>query len=217
MATRKKSLALQTTSIVRFLSGLLDSLWFFLAGLFSRKRPAKSQHEPRLSVQSFVRSHRLLLEVLGTPLALLTFAGFYLSFAPKISVVPAESISPYSPTGTTFYLSNDGALEIHDVVVTPANLHMENAGPHGFSVEGPWEFTNPPPDAKAAVLSPGHTMGLPYPSAFGFTAVNNFTGARLTFVVRYRPAYLFWRRQELFPFRAVRSNSGTWVWKSVAQ
>jgi hypothetical protein len=215
---KKRSFSHRVTSTLRFLSGILDSFWLFLRGLFSRKHAAsKSQQEPRLSAQSFAKSHKLLLEILGIPLALLTIAGFYLSFAPKISVNPAESISWYSPMGTTFTLSNDGALEIHDVVVTPANLHIENDSPQGFSVEGPWEFTNPPDEAKAAMLSPGHKMGLPYPSSFGFTAVNNFTGARFTLIVRYRPAYLWWRKKEIFPFQAIRSNSGTWVWKSVAQ
>ena len=111
----------------------------------------------------------------------------------------------------------EGALEVHEVVVSVANLHLENNDPtRGFQVLGMGEFTNVPPEAKAAVLSPGHKMGLPYAPAFGFTAINNFTGGSLTIIVRYRPGYLWWRKTEVFPFSAVRTANGNWIWKSAA-
>jgi hypothetical protein len=179
-----------------------------------RTRNTKQQRNPRVSAATFVKSHKLLLEILGLPLAVLTIAGFCLSSAPKISVDASESVSSGSPMGTTFDLSNQGALEIHDVIASAANLHLENSDPtRGFQVLQMGPFTNVPTEAKAEVLSPGHKMGLPYAPAFGY----NFTGGSLTIVVRYRPAYVWWHKTEIFPFRAVRSTSGSWIWKSVPQ
>jgi len=150
----------------------------------------------------------------GILASVLTIAGFFLSNAPKLSVDASESVASFSPMGTIFYLSNDGMLPIRDVAVSCANLRIDG---ENLQVLGPWEFTNVPPEAKADVLSPGHKMSLPYAPAFGFTAVNNFKGAQLTIIARYRPAYLWWRKTEVFPFRAVRTVNGGWIWKSVPQ
>jgi hypothetical protein len=150
----------------------------------------------------------------GILASVLTIAGFVLSNAPKLSVDASESVASFSPMGTIFYLSNEGLLPIHNVVVSCANLRIDG---ENLQILGPWEFTNVPPEAKADVLSPGHRMSLPYAPAFGFTAINNFKGAQVTIIVRYRPAYLWWRKTEAFPFRAVRTVNGGWIWKSVPQ
>jgi hypothetical protein len=149
---------------------------------------------------------------LGILASVLTIAGFVLSNAPKLSVDASESVASFSPMGTIFYLSNEGMLPIHNVAVSAANLRIDG---ENLQVLGPWEFTNVPPEAKADVLSPGHRMSLPYAPAFGFTAINNFKGAQLTIIVRYRPAGVWWRKTEVFPFRTVRTASGGWIWKSV--
>jgi hypothetical protein len=114
--------------------------------------------------------------------------------------------------GTIFYLSNEGVLPIHDVAVSAANLRI---GGNYLQVIGMGEFTNIPAEAKADVLSPGHKMSLPYAPGFGFTGVSNFNGAQLTIIVRYRPTWVWWRKTDTFPFRAVRTNSGNWIWESV--
>jgi hypothetical protein len=200
----------------RFLNRTLDSFWTFLASLFSKRTPTEStpDKEPKASAATFVKSHKLLLEILGVPCALLTIAGFYLSYAPRVFVDASESVASFSPMGTVFYLSNEGTLPIHNVAVSCANLRIDG---DNLQVLGPWEFTNVPPEARAEVLSPGHKMSLPYAPAFGFTAVNNFKGAQLTIIVRYRPDWVLWRKKEIFPFQAVRTVSGGWIWKSVAQ
>ena len=78
-----------------------------------------------------------------------------------------------------------------------------------------------PEDRYAGILtlshpeSPGHKMTLPYAPAFGFTAINNFTGAQLVIRAHYRPDFLPWRKTETFPFQAVRAAGGTWIWKSI--
>lgn len=166
--------------------------------------PLPAQHN-RLS-----RIVKWLLGVLGILASVLGVVGF---FAPKLSVDASESVASFSPMGTIFYLSNDGMLPINEVVVSCANLKIDG---NNLQVVGPWEFTNVPSEAQAAVLSPGHKMSLPYAPAFGFTAINNFRGAQLSIIVRYRPTGLWWRKTETFPFIAVRTASGTWIWKSVA-
>jgi hypothetical protein len=213
----KLSFSARIVAALRSLDRILNSAWFFLKSIFPKAdTPTESKlpEHSRASPATFVKSHRLLLEILGLPLAVATIAGFYLSYAPKLSVDASESIVSFNPMGTIFYLSNEGALEIHDVAVSCANLKIDG---ENLQIVGPWEFTNLPPEAKADVLSPGHKMSLPYAPAFGFTAINNFKGAQLTIIVRYRPAYLWWRKTEVFPFRAVRTASGSWIWKSIAQ
>jgi hypothetical protein len=225
------SLSAQIVSVLEFLNHALDSFWTLWGCFFSKPNPSTSgkgkrhstrdkeqRRKPRESAATFVKSHRLMLEILGLPLAIATMAGFYLSYAPKLSVDASESVASYSPMGTTFFLFNGGALEIHDVVVSVTNLHLENNdATRGFQIMGLGEFTSIPDEAKAVILSPGHKMGLPYAPAFGFTAISNFTGGTLTIIVRYRPAYLCWRKTEIFPFEAVRTTSGSWIWKSVAR
>jgi hypothetical protein len=185
----------------------------------SKRKPPKhkSNTKPQISPpppkKRLVRTVEWAIAILGL---LIGAVGFWLSNAPKLSVDASDSIASYSPMGTTFVLSNEGALEVHDVRVSGANLYLEKSDPQrGFSVNGPWEFTNVPPDATADVLSPGHKMSLPYAPALGFTAINNFTGGKLTIIVRYRPAYLWWHKTEMFPFVAIRTVSGGWIWKSV--
>lgn len=184
-----------------------------------RKQPkhkvSTKTQAPLLTPQKrLMKTVKWVAGILGALASVLTIAGFVLSNAPKLSVDASESVASFSPMGTIFYLSNEGVLPIHSVAVSCANLHIDG---EGLQVLGPWEFTNVPPEAKADVLSPGHRMSLPYAPGFGFTAVNNFKGAQLTIIVRYRPAGVWWRKTEVFPFRAIRTVSGSWIWKSVPQ
>jgi len=223
----KFSLSARIAAVQRHLSQTLDSFWFFLVSVFSRK-PTSSENKPPQHIgdigaqDSQTKPHKRLIRtvewVIGISASLLTITGFYLSYAPKISVDPSDSLTWYSPLATTFVLSNEGSLDIHNVTVSAPNLYMENGNPKtGFSVRGPWEFTNIPKDATADILSAGHKMGLPYPRNFGFTAINNFTGGHFTFIVRYRPDWLPWRKREIFPFEAIRTSDGKWIWEPVAQ
>lgn len=179
-----------------------------------RKLSTKPQVPQLIPQKPLIKTVKWAVVILGILSSVLTIAGFVLSNAPKLSVDASESVASFSPMGTIFYLSNDGALPIHNVAVSCANLRIDG---EGLQVLGPWEFTNVPPEAKADVLSPGHRMSLPYAPGFGFTAVNNFKGAQLTIIVRYRPAGVWWRKTEVFPFRAIRTVSGSWIWKSVPQ
>lgn len=179
-----------------------------------RKLSTKPQALPPTPQKRLIKIAKWAVGTLGILASLLTIAGFVLSNAPKLSVDASESVASFSPMGTIFYLSNDGMLPIHNVAVSAANLHIDG---EGLQVVGPWEFTNVPPEAKAGVLSPGHKMSLPYAPAFGFTAVNNFKAAQLTIIVRYRPEGVWWRKTEVFPFRAIRTAGGGWIWKSVPQ
>ena len=91
-------------------------------------------------------------------------AAFYLSYiVPKLSVGVGGSLQPTSPMGTIFFLSNDGALPVHDVVVTCGNLEItgQNLRVTGMGAEFP-----APPEARADILSPGHKMTLPYAPAW---------------------------------------------------
>lgn len=226
----KFPLSARIVAAQRYLDHILDSFWAWAVSLFSKQNtPAltdesKPEHRtPNTELQSptpkneskFVRSHRRLLEVLGGFATILTLAGFYLSYlAPKLSVDATGSLQSSSPMGTLFYLSNDGALPIHEVVVTCGNIHIDG---EGFKVLGFGLEYNAPPQARADILSPGHKMTLPYAPAFGFSAVSNLKGARLVIRAHYRPAYVPWHKTETFPFEAIRTTNGTWIWRSIAQ
>jgi hypothetical protein len=181
-----------------------------------RHKPDKTLlPQVQVTESTFVKSHRRLLEILGGIATLLTIAAFYLSYlVPKLSVDATGSLQPTSPMGTIFYLSNDGALPIHDVEVTCGNLEItgQNLQVLGMGIE-----FQAHPEARADVLSPGHKMTLPYAPAFGFAAVSNLTGARLVIRAHYRPDYVPWRKTEVFPFQAIRAANGTWLWKSLPQ
>ena len=152
--------------------------------------------------------------VLGFVGTVLTIAGFVLNGVPKLSVDVAGSVQPTSPMGTVFYLSNDGALPIHNVEVTMGNIDMQG---QSFSVTSLGGELVVHPMARAEILSPGHKMTLPYPAAAGFTAISNFTGGRLNIKAHYRPDFLPWHKAETFPFEAIRTANGNWIWRSVAR
>jgi hypothetical protein len=180
-----------------------------------RRRDRELQPQMPATQSTFVKSHKVLLEVLGAIATVLTIAAFYFSYiVPKLSVDVSGSLQPTSPMGTIFYLSNDGALPIHDVVVTCGNLEItgQNLRVTGLGIE-----FQAHPQARAEVLSPGHKMTLPYAPAFGFTAISNFTGAQLVIRAHYRPAYVPWRKTATFPFEAIRAANGTWIWRSIPQ
>jgi hypothetical protein len=179
-----------------------------------RKPTKKAEVSGPTSKERLVKVIGWAIGILGLLASVLGIVGFVLSNFPKLSVDTSESVASSSPMGTIFYLFNEGVLPIHDVVVSCANLKIDG---ENLQILGPWEFTNVPAEAKADILSPGHKMSLPYAPAFGLTAINNFKGAQLTIIVRYRPAAFWWRKTEVFPFRAVRTASGDWVWKSIPE
>jgi hypothetical protein len=154
------------------------------------------------------------LGILSVLSAVLGIVGVVLGNLPKLSVDVSGSLQPSSPMGTIFYLSNDGALPVHDVVVTCGNLEITG---QNLLITGMGAEFQAHPEARADVLSPGHKMTLPYAPAFGFTAISNFTGARLVIRAHYRPDYFPWPETAIFPFQAIRTATGNWIWRSIPQ
>ncbi len=184
-----------------------------------RKRPRRRRGKQRqLAIQAEPHKKgqwwKIPLEVLAVLSAVLTIVGFVLNSAPKLSADVTGSLQPTSPMGTIFYLSNDGALPIYDVVATCGNLDLIG---EGFQVVGGGIEFQAPPEARADILSPGHKMTLPYAPVFGFTAISNLKGAHLIIRAHYRPAFLPWRKTATFPFEAIRTANGNWIWRSIPQ
>jgi hypothetical protein len=183
-----------------------------------RRRPTDRSNTKQgtpasVTESSLARTHKKLLELFGGLATLLTIAGFVLSYlVPKLSVDIAGSLQPTSPTGTLFYLSNDGSLPIHDVKVTCGNLEITGQGIRVTNLGA--EFP-PAPEATAEMLSPGHKLTLPYAPAFGFTGVSTLTGAQLVIRAHYRPDWVFWHRTDTFPFQAIRGVDGSWIWRQL--
>lgn len=176
-----------------------------------RERQPEIPKPQPIPKKGLIRTLELAIGIISLAL---TVAGFVLNSLPKLSVDVSGSLQPTSPMGTIFYLSNDGALPVHDVVVTCGNLEIagQNLRVTSLGAEFP-----APPEARANILSPGHKMTLPYAPAFGFTAISNFTGAQLVISVHYRPDYVPWKKIAVFPFKAERTSNGTWIWKSLPQ
>jgi len=224
----KPSLYARISYVQRRLGHILDSSWFFVASLFSKRNTPLIKDEGRPLQRTpyieqelllprkesrFVGSHKLLLEVLGGMATILTLTGFYLSYlAPKLSVDVSGSLQTANPMRTVFNLSNDGALPIHDIIVLCGEVQL-NAG--NFQVESGQDSGFIFPDSKANILSPGHTMALPCNRIFGTPNPDTITSAEMTIIVKYRPDWIPWHRAEKFPWKAEKADTG-WIWKSLA-
>src|SRR5258708_35896747 len=113
-------------------------------------RDKERQLQLRATQPTPVKTHKVLLEVLGGIATLLTIAAFYLSYiVPKLSVGVSGSLQAANPMATVFHLSNDGALPIHSVVAA--------CGAPQF-IMGKWEVKSEPdarvifPESKAEIL-----------------------------------------------------------------
>jgi hypothetical protein len=138
-------------------------------------------------------------------------AGFWLSYiVPKLSVDVSGSLQPNNPLGTVFYLRNDGSLPVHDILVTCGHLDVKTTS---LTIVGPGEFILP--GSHAEILSPGHRMELPCAHAIGFTAITNFTDAKMTITATFRPDFVPWHKTAVFPWEAERASDGRWIWKSL--
>lgn len=159
-----------------------------------------------------VRSHKVLLEVLGGIATLLTILAFYLSYiVPKLSVDISGSSQAANPLATVFYLSNDGALPIHSIVAACGAIQL-TAGNFNWESAPDARFISS--DSKAEILSPGHKMSLPCNHMIGVINTATITKAEITIIVVYRPDWVPWHKTGRFPWKAEKAETG-WIWKSI--
>jgi hypothetical protein len=136
----KRSLSSRIYFAHRRLVHILDSFWFYVTSHFSHtasptekeELPPHTQHREMQGrtpekQSTFARSHRLLLECLGLPLAALTIVGFYLNYSPKLSVGLSGSLEDANPIASVFVLSNEGLLPVHDVLVKCGEIRVKSA------------------------------------------------------------------------------------------
>jgi hypothetical protein len=148
-----------------------------------------------------------LEKIVGWILGILTVAGFFLNYIPKLSVDTSGSLRPQDPMGTVFYLSNDGLFAVHDVFANCYFVRIEGA-------VDLYNFKIALPSSRAKILSPGHKMTLPCAHAVASEA-GAVTNAEITLLVDYRPDWIWWHKHTEFPMRAEKIENGTWLWKYI--
>ena len=181
----------------------LDSFWLTLIG----KLPwHKEDINTRESSQP---SRKHWIKILEWPVAIfgiLISIGFGLvSNAPKLSVDVSGSLQSASPMATVFYLSNEGLLPVHSVVVTCDVVKATGVNGIGFILE----------DSLAEKLSPGHKMTLPCAHAVAYENPTDATEAEMTIKVDYRPDWLWYSKTDRFPWKAEKTTNGSWIWHSI--
>lgn len=179
-----------------------------------RERQLQKQQSPPTTEK---RSNLLLTleKTVGVILGLLTIAGFLLSNAPKLSVDVSGSLQPTKPLDTLFYLSNDGILPVHDIETGCGEIQFK-AGDYTIDMEHDARFVLP--ESKAEILSPGHKMTLPCDRVVGIrdpALIARITRAEITIFIDYRPDFVPWHKKARFPWKAEKTESGSWIWKSL--
>jgi hypothetical protein len=173
-----------------------------------RIRDRERQLRMQVTPPKPVKSHKVLLEIIGGISALLTIAGFLLSYVvPKVSVNTSGSLRSHDPLGSVFYLQNDGALSIHDVAVRCTMRRLEDERGNTLS-DVPIEV-----GPHVALLLPGHKTTLRCQDIFGNTI--SVRKIKMTIDASYRPSFLWWRKNESFPMEAAKAEDGTWIWKNL--
>lgn len=221
----KPSLSARISSWLHFLGQILDSFWFLVFSkpktpsttnkhkLPRRIRDRERQLNTRVTAPTSVKSHKMLLEIVGAISALLTIFGFLLNYAPKLSVDVSGSLRATDPMGTVFQLSNDGLFPVHTIVV---GCGMDKVGSNRGGIRG-INIIMSGQGALAPILSPGHKMTVPCAHAVALQNPPADTVAEMTITVDFRPDWLFWRKHIEFPMRAERRDNGEWIWKYIPQ
>lgn len=217
-ARNNLSLSTRIVASLRFLDRTLDSSWAYVASLFSKPRttltPATQSDQRQKGRWWWLK---LLVEILALVSAILGVTGFVLTTRTKLSVDVSGSLQSANPMATVFSLSNDGTLPIHSV--------MAVCGAVQFTM-GKWQMESGPdagfifPESKTEILSPGHKMTLPCGHVIGppvGVAPTDITRAEITIVVHYRPDWWPWHKTMRFPWKAEKTQDGTWIWKSMPQ
>jgi hypothetical protein len=186
----------------------LDSFWLMLKSKLPRHtEDINTQGLAHPSKRRWIRILEWTIAIFGILIGLL---GLYLNYAPKLSMDTSGSLRPHDPTGTVFYLSNDGLLSLYDVTATCGIDNIETQG--GGRISG---FALQPTETHADVLSPGHKMTLPCAQAIVVDLpIGN---AKMTVRVRYRPAFVWWHKTEKFPLEAMKTRDGNWIWKNLPE
>jgi hypothetical protein len=214
----KRSLSSQIVSGFRRVDNSLDSFWAFVISIFSRQRTPPVADKGKLPSQSTVQSEprkkgkwwKIPLEILAVVSAILGVTGFVLSTRSKLAVDVSGSLNPTNPLAAVFYVSNEGALPVHDVAATCGSV---NAAAPKIRIIGPGERVAP--ESYAKILSPGHKLTLPCGHATGFTAFTNLTEAEIVIRVHYRPDWCPRTKTATFPWKAEKSQTGEWIWESI--
>ena len=220
------SLFSKIAALQKSIDRTLDSFWAFVTSPFSKQHaplpaiesdlPQRTRDTARLVLlgalqHTPVKQRKSWLEILGLLGTLVTIGAFVLNFyMSKVSVSVEGSLHPRNPLGTVFAITNEGIFSVNDILVACGHFNVVG---NGFSIVGPGNIIFP--ESRAKELSPGHKMTLPCANAVGFTAPVNFRSAEMTITATFRPSFWPLNKTEVFPWKAERTDTGEWIWKSV--
>jgi hypothetical protein len=138
--------------------------------------------------------------------SLLAAAVAFVTFVPKLSIQTTGSVRAHDPLGTLFSVVNDGMLDIHSV---DARCGVDDIQEPGKITISGVEFGFGP-HSHAETLSIGHAMTLPCER---IVALDSASHAKVSILVKYRPSYSPFYRNEVFPMEAERAEDDTWIWR----
>jgi hypothetical protein len=169
-------------------------------------QPARKEESPKKE-----KWWKVPLELLGAIGVIVTVLSLWLAALPKLSIDISGSLQPHDPMSTVFFLSNDGALPIHDL---HTNCHLGDVQ-YSHNALQDVELMNVP-GSTSDILSAGHKMTLPceHLLEIGDMPANK---AEMIITVGYRPDWVWWHKYAEFPLKAEKGADGNWVWTHVPQ
>jgi len=137
---------------------------------------------------------------------ILTVAGSYFSFSPKIFVEASYPMETKNLFTTPFVISNDGVLPVHSVSYHIIIRRAVNE--IGGTVIANKGKGMQPTEYLVPILQAGEKATTGIPSPFG-----NIVSGDIDFVVSYRPSFIPWTQEKIFRFGSSKESDGKLVWR----
>ena len=172
--------------------------------------------DARTRSQRFGRVVGVTITAIGLLSAYVTVFGY---FAPRITVQPLTTLDPKDPSAAVFAVTNQSPLDLHNVMIGCRFLnfylqHTEEGilvtkrqGTEQRHAEIGAMYETVPFDGFYRTIGPQRTgtMKLPFPRGTG-------ENLDIEIIVRYRPAWYFFGRKEVFRFVSETGKDGETHW-----
>ena len=158
--------------------------------------------------------------ILQTVAAWLGIIGFFvglgmsvLSLLPKIAVSAASSLDPNNAFATPFIIKNDGPLSIKTVEYSCGLYRLEFVKPPIIQRYAQEDVRFVFTDASAKIAAnESATVFCPFSFDKTFAQLGPLISGDLSVIISYRPAFVFWRREQRQRFSTIKAADGKLYW-----